>query len=103
MSTERKVILLPVEDPRGKDMAVRGSQVITAGCGHRTYISPASIKFLAEYPDAVTQCLACLPPTAGTKMAFVPGSRAELEAAVGVGQTDQLRAWAKALGINDNP
>lgn len=95
------LVLLRVEVGPGR---VPGSRIVTAACGHRAYMSPTSwTHYQGEGAGLYTVCSVCIDPVetvvASAETRLAPGALDEIEQAEGVGQRDQLQAFAKAMGI----
>jgi len=75
MST--KMVLLPVSLSDGSGLTP-GSSEIDAGCGHRCWISPSSVRALLAAPGIRTTCRPCLGMSQIDGMAIVPGGLGEL-------------------------
>jgi hypothetical protein len=58
----RWLVLFP-RTPQEDLLSMPGAVVITANCGHKTWIAPSSRVFLAlDGADTYTVCTACFPP-----------------------------------------
>ena len=102
------IALMPVRyAPQLK--TVPGSKIIIADCGHRGFISKASLDFIENTTvfAPITCCGDCLPKEAmadpDTIKFLIPGSREELTTAFGVAKADQVIAHAKEHGFKDHP
>lgn len=91
-----KIVLSPLGAAHTAD-----SVQITADCGHEAWIAPTSHQAVRNpFMQTETVCLRCLDPEDAHKMIgphgglrALPGIRDELNAAIGVSETDQL--WAR--------
>ena len=99
------IILMPTRFAHKLETHVPGSVVVTAGCGHKAFMAPTTVAFLADgpHPNARTVCTTCAEPglfsNPDVQKRLMPGTRAEAESALGVGGADQLLALARDLGF----
>src|SRR5512140_114729 len=99
----------PIRDTRGMDLlvipfcddtkqglwVVPGSTIVTASCGHRGLVSPASRRVIIEHPeDVVPICTRCAPAEEMLRseipVKWVPGQQQELVEAIGSAKADQM-------------
>ena len=89
-----------------KAAPVARSVTITASCGHQCYVAPASLDFQASgIFDVRFICHNCVDPKMlvdpRVERYIIPGSREELNNAVGIAEADQTLAFAKEHGFKE--
>ena len=105
---EHVIVLMPTRGNAGA-LLLPGTVVTTADCGHRAFIAPTAVAYLARDPLPAPRllCSDCVPPDVmtdpATDRSLLPGARAELEGAFGVAAADQLTAWARDHGLTEPP
>jgi hypothetical protein len=100
---ETKLIVLMPESSRSP--YVPDSVVVHADCGHAAYMSPSTVAFVTENEETtfLVVCSDCIPkgliddPTVAK--GTIPGSRQEMNQAIGVAETDQVIAWGEEKGF----
>lgn len=99
MSTsEDDARIMYVSPARPGVIAVQGSRIIKASCGHEAFFSPASVEALLDHPETKTICIPCGGLTlaklqemgATGRLGAIPGARDEIDKVLGGGQADQF-------------
>lgn len=106
MSDEEPAIVMawPISWPKaGGPQEMAGTITVTADCGHEVRQAPSTKEILAKYPHAQVQCIPCVMGNADVDelrkhLTVTPDQRAELNANIGTGETDQVLA---RLGITE--
>jgi hypothetical protein len=79
---------------------VKGSVVTGADCGHRGWISPQGVAFLAQYPSATTACSRCQPLDLTQDVYEVPGATQAARETFGDARVDRLK---KKFNVKELP
>ena len=89
MSERPVLVLSPIHD----DKWVEEAYEVTAGCGHKCWLSPGSQDAFLN-PDNDSKCIDCLGGQAAVVAAILKGARA-------ASPEEVIRALRKELGIED--
>lgn len=97
-SEEATMILLPVKS--GPQHVAADSAPLTAGCGHRAWIAPSGVAYMAANPATRTICMDCVDTSQiePDKVHEIPGQMDEIRAEVGnIPQGEELLSMLRAL------